>query len=167
MIKGVKMKFLRNLLIVMFLAWMGTFTGCSDSTSSLENITEDGSFWFACEFDSLNNCLILDDDGYQFTNDGKIYDLEEATQQSEPECGESPCFRADNSSITVKREFIGTYTYDSASSTLTINIDPGARDACTENVIWNISDDFFETQSLCLSFESTHAKRYTGEVNIN
>ena len=137
-----------------------------DSTgSSNENTTTVVGFWFACEFGSSNDCMILDDDGYQFTTEGEIYDIEEATQGSEPECGQSPCFRADQKSLTVNRELIGTYTYDDTS--VTIALDPNVRPACTENVIWNTSVDFFETQSSCLPFESTHVKRYTGVVTIN
>ena len=137
-----------------------------DSTgSSNENTTTVVGFWFACEFGSSNDCMILDDDGYQFTTEGEIYDIEEATQGSEPECGQSPCFKADQRSLTVNRELIGTYTYDDMS--VTITLDPNVRPACTENVIWNTSVDFFETQSSCLPFESTHVKRYTGAVTIN
>ena len=164
--KGRKMKILRDLLIVVFLVWIGGLAGCSDSTgSSKENTTTVVGFWFACEFGSSNDCMILDDDGYQFSTEGDIYDIEEATQGSEPECGQSPCFRADQRSLTVYRELIGTYTYDDTS--VTIVLDPNVRPACTENVIWNTSADFFETQSSCLPFESTHVKRYTGVVTIN
>ena len=164
--KGERIKILRDLLIVVFLVWIGGLAGCSDSTgSSKENTTTVVGFWFACEFGSSNDCMILDDDGYQFTTEGEIYDIEEATQGSEPECGQSPCFRADQKSLTVNRELIGTYTYDDMS--VTIALDPNVRPACTENVIWNTSANFFESQSSCLPFESTHVKRYTGVVTIN
>ena len=126
----------------MFLVWIGGLVGCSDSTgNNKENTNTVVGFWFACEFGSSNDCMILDDDGYQFTTDGEIYDIEEVTQGSEPECGQSPCFRSDQRSITVYRQLIGTYTYDDNS--LEIVLDSDIMPACTENVIWNTNDDFF------------------------
>ena len=110
------MKILGDLLIVVFMVWIGGLAGCSDSTgSSKENTTTIVGFWFACEFGSSSDCMILDDDGYQFTTDGEIYDIEEVTQGSEPECGGSPCFRADQRSITVYRQLIGCLLYTSPS----------------------------------------------------
>ena len=157
--------------VLLIIPLLFLFVSCEDEQekdstgSSNENTTTVVGFWFACEFGSSNDCMILDDDGYQFTTEGEIYDIEEATQGSEPECGQSPCFRADQKSLTVNRGLIGTYTYDDTS--VTIALDPNVRPACTENVIWNTSVDFFETQSSCLPFESTHVKRYTGVVTIN
>ena len=160
-----KIKIFSDSLIIVFLFWLGGLAGCSDSAgSSKENTANIIGFWFACEFGSSSDCMILDDDGYQFTTDGEIYDIEEVAQGSEPECGGSPCFRADQRSITVYRQLIGTYTYDDNS--LEIVLDSDIMPACTENVIWNTNDDFFENQSSCLYFESTHIRRYTGEVTL-
>ena len=164
MIRNIKI--LSDLLIIVFLVWLGGLAGCSDSTgSSKENTTTIVGYWFACEFGSSSDCMILDDDGYQFTSDGEIYDIEEVSQGSEPECGQSPCFRSDQRSLTVYRQLIGTYTYDDNS--VAIVLDSDVMPACTEDVIWNTSADFFETQSSCLPFESTHIKKYTGEVTFN
>ena len=128
------------------MVWIGGLAGCSDSTgSSKENTANIIGFWFACEFGSSSDCMILDDDGYQFTTDGEIYDIEEVNQGSEPECGQSPCFRSDQRSITVYRQLIGTYTYDDNS--VEIVLDSDVMPACTENIIWDTSADFFETQS--------------------
>ncbi len=157
--------------VLLIIPLLFLFVSCEDEQekdstgSSNENTTTVVGFWFACEFGSSNDCMILDDDGYQFTTEGEIYDIEEVTQGSEPECGQSPCFQADQKSLTVNRGLIGTYTHDDTS--VTIALDPNVRPACTENVIWNTSVDFFETQSSCLPFESTHVKRYTGVVTIN
>ena len=158
--------------VLLIIPLLFLFVSCEDEQekdstgSSNENTTTVVGFWFACEFGSSNDdCMILDDDGYQFTTEGEIYDIEEVTQESETECGQSPCFRADQNSLTVNRWLIGTYTHDDTS--VTIALDPNVRPACTENVIWNTSADFFETQSSCLLFESTHVKRYTGVVTIN
>jgi len=52
------------------------FVSCEDGSSN-ENTTTVVGFWFACEFGSSNDCMILDDDGYQFTTEGEIYDIEE------------------------------------------------------------------------------------------
>ena len=71
--------------------------GCEDYYGTQPSIKEQVNtlegFWFACEFGSSDmNCMILDDDGLQFTNDGKVYYTQEYTQMSEEECGSSPCF---------------------------------------------------------------------------
>ena len=151
----------KHLTLLLFI-WLA---GCSDSTGSgKESITPVIGFWFACEIGASSDCMILDDDGYQFTADGEVYDIYEVTQGSEPECGGSPCFRADQRSITVYRQLIGTYTYDDNS--LEIVLDSDIMPACTENVIWNTYDDFFENQSSCLYFQSTHIRKYTGEVTL-
>lgn len=160
------MKFLRNLLIIVALIWVGVFEGCSDSSGDDENAeTLSGYFWFSCEFDTSITCEILDDDGYQFTTDGNIYEIEEAGQGVLPECGESNCFRADNPSITVDRELIGTYSIDGDSITITL-------EGCTETLFWNISDvgsNIFEIYPSCLIIVNSlrNVKRYTGEVFLN
>ena len=154
--------------IIGFLTCMGFFSGCSDPDgSSTKNTNTIIGFWFGCEFGSSDGCIILDDDGYQFTDEGEIYDIEESTQGSEPECGQSPCFNGDKRSLTINRNLIGTYTYDGASITINLPAKSPNWQICDENVIWEISDDLFENQSSCLSFESSFVKRYKGEVTIN
>ena len=45
------------------------------------------AYWFACEFGySEPDCIIFDDDGLQFTNDGKVYYIQEFTQMSSDDC---------------------------------------------------------------------------------
>jgi len=152
---------------------MGVFSGCSDpDDSSTKNTNTIIGFWFPCELasslgETADNCMTLDDDGYQFTIDGEIYDIEEATQTSEPECGQSPCFNSGKRSIAINQNLIGTYTYDGASITINLPAKSPNWQICDENVIWEISDDLFENQSSCLSFESSFVKRYKGEVTIN
>ena len=164
-------RFILFFFFIGFLISIKCLSGCSEpDNSSPKDTNTIVGFWFSCELASTSgetsdDCMTLDDDGYQFTIDGEIYDIEEATQNSEPECGQSPCFRSDQRSITVYRQLIGTYTYDDNS--LEIVLDSDIMPACTENVIWNTNDDFFENQSSCLYFESTHIKRYTGEVTFN
>ena len=152
---------------------MGVFSGCSDpDDSSTKNTNTIIGFWFPCELasslgETADDCMTLDDDGYQFTIDGEIYDIEEATQTSEPECGQSPCFNSEKRSIAINKNLIGTYTYDGASITINLPAKSPNWQICDENVIWEISDDLFENQSSCLSFESSFVKRYKGEVTIN
>jgi hypothetical protein len=55
---------------------------CADILSDEEPSTAETSdvvgFWFACEFGWLEpDCMILDDDGLQFTEDGKVYYIQE------------------------------------------------------------------------------------------
>ena len=50
-------------------------------------------YWFACEFGySEPDCIIFDDDGLQFTNNGKVYYIQEFTQMSSDDCNRGPCF---------------------------------------------------------------------------
>ena len=72
-----KIKIFSDSLIIVLLFWLGGLAGCSDSAgSSKENTANIVGFWFACEFGSSSDCMILDDDGYQFTTDGEIYDID-------------------------------------------------------------------------------------------
>ena len=51
MIRNIKI--LSDLLIIVFLVWLGGLAGCSDSTgSSKENTATIVGYWFACEFGS-------------------------------------------------------------------------------------------------------------------
>ena len=144
------------------------FSGCSDQNdNSTKNENNIVGFWFGCEFGSSNNCSIFDDDGYEFTDSGEIYDVEETTQGSETECGYSPCFEENQKSITINRWLIGTYTYDGSSIIIDLPSMSSNWQVCNENIIWEGGNDFFENQSSCLPFESSYIKRYQGEVSIN
>jgi hypothetical protein len=142
--------------------WIIGIIGCEDYYGTQPSIKEQintlEGFWFACEF---SDCLILDDDGYHFTSDGEIYYVEEATQNSESECGGSPCFWADQESISVDRGLIGEYTYSNDSLKITIDSYYGG---CNEQIPWNTSTDFFEPQSLCLPFQTSLVKKFSGQV---
>ena len=161
-------RYISLFLFISSLLYMGLVSGCSESDDNkAKNTNTHSGFQFGCEFGSSDGCIILDDDGYQFTDEGEIYDIEESTQGSEPECGQSPCFNGDKRSLTINRNLIGTYTYDGASITINLPAKSPNWQICDENVIWEISDDLFENQSSCLSFESSFVKRYKGEVTIN
>ena len=146
------------------LFWIIGIIGCDDYYGTQPSIKEQVNtvegFWFACEFD---DCLILDDDGYHFTNNGEIYFVEESTQNSAPECGGSPCFWADQESISVYRGLAGYYTYSNDSLKITIDSEFGG---CTEQILWNTSVDFFEPQSSCLPFQTSLVKRFLGKVYL-
>ena len=94
-----------SLLLIVF-----KILSCTDQNNNIENNANLGNentiigFWFPCEFasssgETSDDCMTLDDDGYQFTLDGEIYDLEEATQNSEEQCNGSPCFNFETKSI--------------------------------------------------------------------
>ena len=119
-------------------------------------------FWFACEFGSSDiNCMILDDDGLQFTNDGKVYYTEEYNQMSEEECGSSPCFDYSMNTITVERQLVCSYTYIDSSLTLFNSIN----DTCNELITWNDDLSFF-IENNCLGSQEPYMKKYTVEVVI-
>ena len=164
--------------IIGFLTCMGFFSGCSDPDgSSTKNTNTIIGFWFPCELasslgETADNCMTLDDDGYQFTIDGEIYDIEEATQTSEPECGQSPCFNSGKRSIAINQNLIGTYTYDGDSLHIDLfalghNSQTVLTKRCSETLIWDISEEYFRYMSYCLPFESPIIKRYNGGVTIN
>ena len=120
-------------------------------------------FWFACEFGSLDiDCMILDDDGVQFTNDGKVYYVQEYTQISEDECSPSPCFDYSIDTITVERQLVGSYTY----SNLSLLLNNSENDSCNELITWNDDISFF-IENNCLYTQEPYMKKYTGEVVIH
>ena len=156
---------------------------CTDQNNNIENNANLGNentiigFWFPCEFasssgETSDDCMTLDDDGYQFTLDGEIYDLEEATQNSEEQCNGSPCFNFETKSITVNRNLIGTYKYSEDSLFIDLfAISPNYQSLldieCSETILWDINSEYFRHISYCLPFESSLVKKFDGEVNIN
>ena len=97
---------------------------CADILSEEEPSTAETSdvvgFWFACEFGWLEpDCMILDDDGLQFTEDGKVYYIQEYTQMSKEECNNGPCFDYSLDTVIVERMMlVGNYTYSNSSISL-------------------------------------------------
>ncbi len=171
-------RFILFFFFIGFLISIKCLSGCSEpDESSPKDTNTIVGFWFSCELASTSgetsdDCMTLDDDGYQFTIDGEIYDIEEATQNSEPECGQSPCFNSGKRSITINRNLIGTYTYDNDSLHIDLfAIAPNSQTVltkqCNETLIWDINTDYFRHISYCLPCESPLIKRYTGGVNIN
>jgi hypothetical protein len=158
----IKKNHLCNIMSLLGIIGIIGIIGCEDyygtQPSSKEKVNTLEGFWFACEFD---DCLILDDDGYHFTSNGEIYYVEEATQNSESECGGSPCFWADQESISVDRGLVGEYTYSNGSLKITIDSYYGG---CDELIPWNTSADFFEPQSSCLPFQTSLVKKFSGQV---
>ena len=161
-----------RLLILTFLITV-LFTSCADilyveqsSTQNDISLATIKGFWFSCEFGFLDiDCMTLDDDGVQFTDDGNVFYVEEHTQMSEDECSLSPCFDYSIPTITVNRQLLGSYTY--SDSSLIINFQSNSV-LCAELITWNNDISFFrEGASLCLPWESPYIKKYTGEVVIN
>jgi len=158
-------------------------SSCTDQNNNSENNAGPESentiigFWFPCEFasssgETSDDCMTLDDDGYQFTIDGEVYDLEEATQNSEEQCNGSPCFNFEAKSITVNRNLIGTYKYSGDSLFIDLfAISPNHQSVlnieCSETILWNLYSEYFRHMSYCLPFESSLVKKYNGQVNIN
>ena len=113
------MKVSHGLSITVSLVLTGALAGCGSTEPEDASIV---GYWFGCELGLADNCQILDDDGYQFAADNQVYDIEETTQNVEPECGTSNCFRADRPSIAVDRFLVGTYSYEGTSLTVTIGV---------------------------------------------
>ena len=124
-------------------------------------------FWFTCEFDPSDiNCRFFDDDGIQFTNDGRVYRIETLITSPDPGCDGWTCFDSFRHSISIYREFAGSYTY--TDSSLIFNHESDT--VCTENLNWNSDVSFFrDSVSLCPSLGSSDLffKMYTGVVVIN
>ena len=119
-------------------------------------------FWFACEFGSEDtDCMIFDDDGLQFTEDGKVYYIQEYTQMSGEECNRGPCFDHSIDTITVERFLVCNYTITDSSLFLTDSLDR----SCDEPITWNDDISFF-IGNHCLGSEEPYMKKYTGEVVI-
>ena len=119
-------------------------------------------FWFACEFGSEDtDCMIFDDDGLQFTEDGEVYYIQEYTQMSEEVCDGSPCFDHSIDTITVERFLVCNYTITDTSLFLTDSLD----NSCDEPITWNDDISFF-IGNRCLGSQEPYMKKYTGLVVI-
>ena len=118
---------------------------CADILSEEEPSTAETSdvvgFWFACEFGWLEpDCMILDDDGLQFTEDGKVYYIQEYTQMSKEECNNGPCFDYSLDTVIVERMMLaGNYTYSNSS----ISLSDSLNNSCVERITWNDDISFF------------------------
>ena len=134
--------------------------GASDDVSTSEIV----GFWFACEFGWLEpDCIILDDDGLQFTEDGKVYYIQEYTQMSKEECNNGPCFDYSLDTLIVERMMlVGNYTYSNSS----ISLSDSLNNSCVERVTWNDDISFF-IGNYCLGSEEPYMKKYNGIVVIN
>lgn len=120
-------------------------------------------FWFACEFGWLEpECMILDDDGLQFTEDGKVYFIQELTQMSGDECYRGPCFDYSLDTVIVERFLVGSYTYSNSS----IFLSDSLNNSCEERITWNNGITFF-IGNYCLSSEESYMKQYNGIVVTN
>ena len=123
-------------------------------------------FWFNCEFNyGDTNCRFFDDDGYQFTDDGRVYSVETILFEPDPGCGSYTCFDSFKSSIFIERELLGSYIY--IDSTLILNSESDT--SCVENLNWNNEVSFFrDSLSLCpsLSRLDIYVQKYSGEVII-
>tara|TARA_Y100000813_G_scaffold55923_1_gene39274 strand:+ start:177 stop:650 length:474 start_codon:yes stop_codon:yes gene_type:complete len=141
---------------------------CADILSEEEPSTAETSdvvgFWFACEFGWLEpDCMILDDDGLQFTEDGKVYYIQEYTQMSKEECNNGPCFDYSLDTVIVERMMlVGNYTYSNSS----ISLSDSLNNSCVERITWNDDISFF-IGNYCLGSEEPYMKKYNGIVVIN
>ena len=120
-------------------------------------------FWFKCELGLADDCATLDNDGYQFTSDGQVYEIAETSQSSLPQCGTSNCFAADEPSIEITRILVGSYTYDVTSLAISVG-------ACSETVTWSVTADRVEYSGACLDRLGNAAddlvREYTGTVTV-
>ena len=118
--------------------------------------------WFACEFGySEPDCIIFDDDGLQFTNDGKVYYIQEFTQMSSDDCNRGPCFNNSLDTVIVERFYVGNYTYSNSNIFLTDSLN----NSCNERITWNTDNSLF-IGNYCLGSEEPYMKKYVGEVLI-
>jgi len=157
-------------LLILIFSITSLMISCADilledksNTTSTSGIV---GFWFNCEFNyGDTNCRFFDDDGYQFTDDGRVYSVETILFEPDPGCGSYTCFDSFKSSIFIERELLGSYIY--IDSTLILN--PESDTSCVENLNWNNEVSFFrDSLSLCpsLSRLDIYVQKYSGEVII-
>ena len=73
----------------------------ASNTTSTSGIV---GFWFNCEFNyGDTDCRFFDDDGYQFTDDGRVYSVETTLFEPDPGCGSYTCFDSFKSSIFIEQ----------------------------------------------------------------
>ncbi len=158
-------------LFILIFTITSLMISCADILLEEKPITSSTSgivgFWFTCEFDPPDvDCRFFDDDGVQFTNDGSVYRIETFVTSPNPDCGGWTCFDSFRPSITIYREFAGSYTY--IDSSLIFN--PESDTTCTEYFNWNSDVSFFsDSLSLCPSWglSDLYFKKYRGDVVIN
>ena len=135
----------------------------TSNTTSTSGIVD---FWFNCEFNSNDtDCRFFDDDGYQFTDDGRVYSVEAILFEPDPGCGSYTCFDSFKPSIFIERQLLDSYNY--IDSSLTLN--PESDASCVENLNWNNEVSFFrDSLSLCPSLNRVdiYVQKYTGKVII-
>ena len=138
---------------------------CADILYVEEEPTENESvvgYWFACEFGySQPDCIIFDDDGLQFTNDGKVYYTQEYTQISDGECNRGPCFDYSIDTVIIERWLVGNYNYNNSNIFLTDSLN----NSCNEKITWNDENSFF-IGNYCLGSEEPYLKKYNGNILI-
>ena len=95
-----------------------------EDTSNTKSTSGIVGFWFNCEFNfGDTNCRFFDDDGYQFTDDGRVYSVETILFEPDPGCGSYTCFDSFKPSIFIERELLGSYIYIKWTSTLNLESD--------------------------------------------
>jgi len=161
----------KNKIFLLCLVGVGfTLTGCQkevvkpDVKSALLDNDIVGN-WFGCEFGSKYNtntstdkdCLIVDDDGFQFSKNGNLYKLEERTQNREWQCGRSPCFKLDRESISARKKKIGSYSYSDGVLNVVTN-------KCSDSSSVYLLNDKAVFESGCLNIDN-HARKYNGIIN--
>ena len=154
-------------IIYLIFPLLNLITSCADvlymEAASIEDTSIVG-YWFACEFGySDPDCSMLDDDGLEFTKDGKVYYIQEKTQMSDAECNGSPCFDSSTDTLIVERVFfVGSYTYSNSSIFLSASLS----NSCEERIIWNDDISFF-IENVCLGSEEPYMKKYFGVIVVS
>ena len=150
-------------LVFGFLSWTlgGCLSGNADFDDNKGNNIDNTivGFWFECEFDEDDDCHILDNDGYQFTSEGILYQVQESTGNSESECDGSPCFRPDLPNIFVDRVKIGIFNFDGQFITLEVG-------NCASTFEVRLGEHYTHlTTNGCVNFRGLYGK-YKGSVTL-
>ena len=98
----------------------------------------------------------------QFTNDGKVYYIQEFTQMSSDDCNRGPCFNNSIDTVIVERFYVGNYTYSNSNIFLTDSLN----NSCNERITWNTDNSLF-IGNYCLGSEEPYMKKYVGVSNCN
>ena len=133
-----------------------------EDTSNTKSTSGIVGFWFNCEFNyGDTNCRFFDDDGYQFTDDGRVYSVETILFEPDPGCGSYTCFDSFKHSIFIERQLLVSYFY--IDSPLMVY----PESACVDNLNWNNNVSFFrDFLSLCppLSNWDMYVQKYYGGI---